>query len=172
MISAVRGTSPEAVIIIPILFMILYLIILPYAFLMNTSHNKNQIIEHGWINVVKNMTVNNSVVASVVLCVSCKGDNSEGEGIQGDDNAETSRQSENNSASNSTHHLPICSSPSLRSDERNGDIILMGKRKVFTVLKQNIDISSHKCKLNTEIGNGDSNPQNKNSKRNQNIMNH
>ena len=34
--------------------MIIYLIILPRAFLMNTSHNKNRIIEHGWRNVLRN----------------------------------------------------------------------------------------------------------------------
>ena len=35
--------------------MTLYMIILPYAFLMNTSHNKNRIIEHGWVNIFKNI---------------------------------------------------------------------------------------------------------------------
>ena len=34
--------------------MILYLILLPRAFLMNTSHNKNRIIEHGWENILRN----------------------------------------------------------------------------------------------------------------------
>ena len=33
----------------------LYMIILPYAFLMNTSDNKNRVIEHGWKNVVMNI---------------------------------------------------------------------------------------------------------------------
>ena len=33
----------------------LYMILLPYAFLMNTSHNKNRIVEYGWINVFKNL---------------------------------------------------------------------------------------------------------------------
>ena len=32
-----------------------YFILMPYAFLMNTSHNKNRIIEHGWKNVLRNM---------------------------------------------------------------------------------------------------------------------
>ena len=32
-----------------------YLVILPYAFLMNTEHNKNRIIEGGWKNVLKNI---------------------------------------------------------------------------------------------------------------------
>ena len=34
--------------------MILYLILLPRAFLMNTSHNKSRIIEHGWENILRN----------------------------------------------------------------------------------------------------------------------
>ena len=35
--------------------MLVYHIILPYAFLMNTSHNKDRIIENGWKNVIKNI---------------------------------------------------------------------------------------------------------------------
>ena len=31
-----------------------YLILLPCAFLMNTSHNKRRVIEHGWKNVLRN----------------------------------------------------------------------------------------------------------------------
>ena len=34
--------------------MILYLILLPRAFLMNTSHNKGRVIEHGWKNILRN----------------------------------------------------------------------------------------------------------------------
>ena len=34
--------------------MITYLILLPGAFLMNTSHNKHRVIEHGWKNVLRN----------------------------------------------------------------------------------------------------------------------
>ena len=34
--------------------MITYLILLPSAFLMNTSHNKRRVIEHGWKNVLRN----------------------------------------------------------------------------------------------------------------------
>ena len=33
---------------------IVYLILLPRVFLMNTSHNKTRIIEHGWKNVLRN----------------------------------------------------------------------------------------------------------------------
>ena len=35
--------------------MIVYDIVLPYAFLMNTSHNKKRIVESGWKNVFKNI---------------------------------------------------------------------------------------------------------------------
>ena len=34
--------------------MIIYLILLPSAFLMNTSNNKRRVIEHGWRNVLRN----------------------------------------------------------------------------------------------------------------------
>ena len=34
---------------------IFYSIVLPHSFLMNTSHNKNRIITHGWTNVLKNL---------------------------------------------------------------------------------------------------------------------
>ena len=33
----------------------LYCVVLPYFFLMNTSHNKNRIIDIGWQNVFQNM---------------------------------------------------------------------------------------------------------------------
>lgn len=39
------------------LTMILYFVVLPYAFLMNTRYNKNRILEEGWINVLKNMVL-------------------------------------------------------------------------------------------------------------------
>ena len=43
------------------LFMLLHFVILPYAFLMNTTSNKNRIIEDGWMNVLKN----------IVFCHNC-----------------------------------------------------------------------------------------------------
>ena len=43
------------------LFMLLHYVLLPYAFLMNTTSNKNRIVEDGWMNVLKNM----------VLCYKC-----------------------------------------------------------------------------------------------------
>ena len=38
-----------------VVMVFLYMIILPYCFLMNTSHNKNRIVEHGWKNVFNNV---------------------------------------------------------------------------------------------------------------------
>ena len=35
--------------------MIQFLIILPYSYLTNTSHNKSRIVEEGWQNVLKNI---------------------------------------------------------------------------------------------------------------------
>ena len=40
--------------------LILYMIVLPYAFLMNTSHNKDRIMEHGWKHVFQNLLGNSS----------------------------------------------------------------------------------------------------------------
>ena len=38
------------------LYMILYFVVLSYAFVMNTRYNKNRIIEYGWLNVLKNIS--------------------------------------------------------------------------------------------------------------------
>ena len=35
--------------------LILYFVLLPFLFLMNTKHNKNRVIEEGWQNVFKNV---------------------------------------------------------------------------------------------------------------------
>ena len=69
---AIAGKKTAVTILMVMLFyMVLFLIILPYSFLMNTSHNKNRIIEHGWKNVIQNLTVNNSIFRSVnVYCTS------------------------------------------------------------------------------------------------------
>ena len=43
--------------------MMLYMVVLPYAFLMNTDFNKNRIVQHGWVNILKNIIgkPNNSI---------------------------------------------------------------------------------------------------------------
>ena len=65
---AIAGKKTTVTILmVMLLYMVLFLIILPYSFLMNTSHNKNRIIEHGWKNVIQNLTVNNSIFRSVNL---------------------------------------------------------------------------------------------------------
>ena len=71
-VSLAGGTSPEVVIIVLVMYLVLYGVIAPYSFLMNTSHNKNRIVEHGWINIVKNMTTNNSISNSDNLLGFCK----------------------------------------------------------------------------------------------------
>ena len=38
-----------------ILRLLLYFVLLSYAFLMNTTHNRNRVVEEGWYNVFKNM---------------------------------------------------------------------------------------------------------------------
>ena len=70
-VKSVAGHS-KTVDILQVMYMILYLIVSPYAFLMNTSHNKIRIIEHGWINVMKNMTINTSIFKSAILLGGCK----------------------------------------------------------------------------------------------------
>ena len=71
-VSIVGGTNSEIVVLVMVMYMILFLIVSPYSFLMNTSHNKNRIIEHGWINVMKNMTTNNTIFRSAIFLGVCK----------------------------------------------------------------------------------------------------
>ena len=52
-VTAAGGTNSVTPIVVMVMYMILFMIILPYAFLMNTSYNKDRIIEHGFINVIK-----------------------------------------------------------------------------------------------------------------------
>ena len=58
-------------------FLIIYLIILPYSFLMNTSHNKNRVIEHGWKNVFKNIAgkKNNEISPEILSSMESKSQN-------------------------------------------------------------------------------------------------
>ena len=44
----------------------LYYIVLPYAFLMNTSDNKHRVVENGWANVFKNLLGKPHGVSKVV----------------------------------------------------------------------------------------------------------
>ena len=70
-VSAAGGTNPGTGIIVMLMYMVLFMIILPYAYLMNTSFNKNRIIEQGWLNVVKNITTNNSIFGPKILYGCC-----------------------------------------------------------------------------------------------------
>ena len=52
--------------------MVLRCVLLPYLFLMNTSHNKDRIIETGWKNVIKNLTPfknNSSSTSNIELSI-------------------------------------------------------------------------------------------------------
>ena len=44
---------------------LLYFVILPYVFLMNTSQNKERVIEIGWLNVLKNAFGNGERFAAI-----------------------------------------------------------------------------------------------------------
>jgi hypothetical protein len=63
MFSIIIGTitvRPSWLIII-ILNMTLYMVIIPYTFLMNTSDNKKRVVEYGWKNVFQNMLGGKSI---------------------------------------------------------------------------------------------------------------
>ena len=68
----VGGTDSEMLVLVMVIYMILFMIVSPYSFLMNSSYNKSRIIEHGWINVMKNMTTNNFIFRSVINLGVCK----------------------------------------------------------------------------------------------------
>ena len=57
MIALYRSTHFANLLIV----MVLYDVILPYSFLMNTSHNKKRIVEFGWKNVFKNIILRSEI---------------------------------------------------------------------------------------------------------------
>ena len=100
-VSVVGGTNSEMVVLFMVMYMILFMIVSPYSFLMNSSHNKNRIIEHGWTNVMKNMTTNSSIFKSAINLVVCK------EKMNGDNGPEIFLIEENGrptTSSNSENH--------------------------------------------------------------------
>ena len=66
------GTNEVAVFFVIVWYMFLFMILSPYAFLMNTSHNKNRIIDDGWINVFKNITINSTAFESITKFNCCR----------------------------------------------------------------------------------------------------
>ena len=62
--------------------MIWYYLILPHTFLMNTSHNKELIVDNGWKTTIRN---------AISFPFSCKSDNTI-EDIQRNENLDTSKQ--------------------------------------------------------------------------------
>ena len=93
---------------------ICYMIILPYAFLMNTSHNKNRVIEYGWKNVFMNLIR--------------KGNNSEVIQLQNNqENASISRKMDSEKTSNdkayeSTHYGTNDTSRDEQKSELSSDV--------------------------------------------------
>ena len=72
-VAIIGEKTTTTIFLIMVFYMVLFLLLLPYSFLMNTSHNKNRIVEHGWKNVIRNLTVNNSIYRSGKLrCCSAK----------------------------------------------------------------------------------------------------
>ena len=75
-----------------VVMVFLYMIILPYCFLMNTSHNKNRIVEHGWKNVFNNVlgkqqeSLNDSNVARSINSKDSTSKNDGEESNDGNDN--------------------------------------------------------------------------------------
>ena len=45
--------------------MLLYFVILPYTFLMNTRYNKNRVVEEGWKNVLRNVIGCKNIAQSI-----------------------------------------------------------------------------------------------------------
>ena len=131
-VTAAGGTNSVTSIVVMVWYMILFMIILPYAFLMNTSYNKERIIEHGFINVIKNMTTNNSILASNRLNACCNKESSENAGnkifvVQGQVNQESSTPSDNIRSISRASPSPMYSDTPLRNnagmEERNLTIV-------------------------------------------------
>ena len=125
------GTNQTGVFFAIVWYMFLFMIISPYSFLMNTSHNKNRIIDDGWINVLKNITINSSALASITQIVCCKKHDSHAEGndIQENGNVEENTGTDNNSAIdqiNSSHDRPT-TTPNSNEEDENRTITCQSK---------------------------------------------
>ena len=120
-VSAAGGTNSVTTIVVMVMYMILFMIILPYAFLMNTSYNKERIIEHGFINVIKNMTTNNSIAALNILNAICNNKSNENAVkevfiVQAHGNKVISTSSENIQSISRASPSPVCSDTPLRNN--------------------------------------------------------
>lgn len=105
--------------------MMVYTILLPYVFLMNTSHNKNRIIENGWKNVLRNIIgwsnisieCNNNISQNNDQNQHIANKQSERSDNHGDNEIITTTTSQNNLQSNNTNdflmlHVPFNGEPS------------------------------------------------------------
>ena len=147
---AIAGKKTAVTILmVMLLYMVLFLIILPYSFLMNTSHNKNRIIEHGWKNVIQNLTVNNSIFRSVNLfCTSLHKRNDDHE------RAENKTNSEENQI-DSNHQNETC----LTNEQENVETLTDEAIKSNLNSKESFATSDE----NTSMELGSREPQNPNS---------
>ena len=64
-----------AIIMVLLLYMILFMVISPYTYLMNTSHNKNRLIDDGWINIIRNISTKSYIFEAFTKLDCCKSNN-------------------------------------------------------------------------------------------------
>ena len=131
-VSAAGGTNSVTPIIVMVMYMILFMIILPYAFLMNTSYNKNRIIENGFVNVIRNMTTNNSILGSNILNACYKDESNENAGnelfvVRGHFNREIS--TENIPSIGQASPSPMCSETPLQNNAVNEERKITAENK-------------------------------------------
>ena len=91
--------------------MSLYLVLLPYASLMNTSHNKNRIVEFGWKNVFRNILERNGDTMSCKEKRSMASDSIRQTGNEGENSLEDKRVTKVFATTTSTKHPDVNFSP-------------------------------------------------------------
>ena len=161
-VTAAGGTNSVTPIVVMVMYMILFMIILPYAFLMNTSYNKERIIEHGFINVIKNMTTNNSILASNRLNACCNKESSENAGnkifvVQGQVNQESSTPSDNIRSISRASPSPMCSDTPLRNNAGMEDRNITIVDKSGTIIHHDANASSRERPSTDILHNGNCN---------------
>ena len=146
-VSAAGGTTSVTPIVVLVMYMILFMIILPYAFLMNTSYNKERIIEHGFTNVIKNMTTSNSIVALIILNASYNNKSNENAVnevfiVQGHGNKVISASSENSQSISRASTSPWCSDIPLRNNAKKEENNLTTETRSAIMIHHDTNASS------------------------------
>ena len=100
---------------------IFYQILLPYVFLMNTSHNKARIIEYGWKNVFQNLTLNSKTVAK-------SNENTSNKSTSNGNNQSTENM-ERNSSNNNKLFVSATGYSAQASNNKNSSSILKHQNK-------------------------------------------